>query len=72
MYCSEQCAQNIWHAVEFNVVFRQSSSFVLRSVLIGINSFTTIEDMMAFVNFCQSTDPEEISESFATPESKYR
>lgn len=78
MFCSEKCAQDVFHTVECNVVFHsdeslgvKSSSFVLRSIMTGISTFSTIEEMMHFVN-CQLNDPEAISQSLATPESRYR
>ncbi|KAG4072236.1 hypothetical protein HA402_005958 [Bradysia odoriphaga] len=79
MFCSEECSHNDFHSVECNIIFHsdetfgiKSSSFVLRSIMAGINAFKNIDDMMQFIDDCRSTDSKEISTSFATPESRYR
>lgn len=79
LYCSENCSNNNFHKVECEMKFgseddcpEESLSFILRSVLIGISTFTSINEMMRFVQNCLSTDPREICRSMTTPTSKYR
>lgn len=78
MYCSEKCANNHFHETECDIVLGsndccdgESLSFILRSVIIGINTFGTINEMMEFVEDRRLTDPHEITESIATTKSKY-
>lgn len=79
MYCSEKCANNNFHEVECDMMLGandccdgQSLTFILRSVIIGINTFPTVNEMIKFVEDCHATDPQEITESVDTAISKYR
>lgn len=79
LYCSKTCSNNDFHKLECEMTLgckddcaEESLSFVLRSVLIGISTFTSINEMMKFVQNCLSTDPKEINQSTATPITKYR
>lgn len=79
MYCSELCSNNKLHQFECDMVFSSedncsgtSLNFILRSVLIGLNTFTTIDEMMEFVERCRLTDPKEIPESLESNIAKYR
>lgn len=78
MYCSENCAQNLFHDVECDMIFGandyvngESLGFVIRSVIIGVNTFETIEEMIQFVENCQSSAPIDFSDSVASPKEKY-
>ncbi|KAG4067938.1 hypothetical protein HA402_010624 [Bradysia odoriphaga] len=79
MYCDETCADNIFHEDECDMTMGaedcydgQSLPFILRSVIIAINTFRTIVELMKFVEECRASDPLDITESVDTPISKYR
>lgn len=79
LYCSEECANNNFHAYECDLIFghqnlcdSSSLSFILRSVIVGISTFSTVDYMEKFIENCLSTDPQEICESTETYETKYR
>lgn len=79
MYCSEKCSNNIFHEVECDMVFPandcvngESLGFILRSVIIAVNTFDTINEMMEFVDDCLKCDQFEVSTSVASPKEKYR
>ncbi len=79
LYCSDDCANNSFHKDECKLIFGHpnycdcsSLSFILRSVLIGINTFSSFDRIKIFVEECLSTDRHEICEPAVTPESKYR
>lgn len=64
MYCSQKCANNNFHESECEMTIHfedhidgESSIFILRSVVIGINTFTDIKEMMEFVEKCMSPEP---------------
>lgn len=72
MYCSKFCAENNFHHVECKMSFDSDNlNFILRSIITGINTFTTIDEMIEFVNCIQSTDPNEICYLIDTPKTKY-
>lgn len=78
-YCSDECADNTFHKTECNVIFGHpnlcdsaSLSFILRSILIGINTFSTVNEMMEFVESSVTADPHGICLLDETPKSKYR
>lgn len=79
MYCSKNCSDENFHSVECNTEFGsddssegESSSFILRSLVIGINTFKTIDEMIALITSCLSTDPKEICQSISTPMEMYK
>lgn len=79
LYCSQECAVNNFHKDECDLVFGHpnvcdsaSLCFILRSVIIAMNTFATINHLKEFVEDCLSTDHQEICVSTGTPESKYR
>lgn len=64
MYCSSKCANNNFHESECEMAIHcedhidgESSIFILRSVIIGINSFADVNEMMDFVEKCLSPQP---------------
>ncbi|KAG4076077.1 hypothetical protein HA402_011423 [Bradysia odoriphaga] len=80
MFCSAQCSNNDFHQIECEMYFdvticREGNFFpllVLRSVLIGLNVFSSMDEMIEFVENCNSTDPFEIPLSISSAASKYR
>lgn len=79
LYCSEECANNSFHKIECKVIFghqnlcdSSSLSFILRSIIIGINAFSTVDEMQQFVEKSLFSDPHEIYQSTETLKSKYR
>ncbi|KAG4075129.1 hypothetical protein HA402_008983, partial [Bradysia odoriphaga] len=78
MYCGKVCADNDFHAIECNKTLdsndlshASSGHFILRSIIVGTNSFTTIDEMIEFINNIQLTDSNEIGQ-YDTPVLKYR
>lgn len=78
MYCCIECQNNNFHEVECNMTLHsvdhvggESSVFLLRSVIIAINTFSTINELMASVETCNLAIPKEISQSIASPQTKY-
>lgn len=79
MFCSEKCANNNYHEAECDMMLGaedccdgESLTFILRSVIIGINTFPTVNEMIGFVEDCRATDLQEITESVDTSIAKYR
>lgn len=77
MYCSKQCAENRFHDDECDIEFGTMESndwlaFTLRSLIIGVNTFENIQEMMIFVESCLTNDPREVIQSCVTPKEKYR
>lgn len=77
MFCSRKCASNNVHESECEIAIHfedhidgESSIFILRSVIIGINTFLDVKEMMEFVEESILREPFEINES--TEKSKYR
>lgn len=79
MYCDEHCAKkNNFHELECDMVLESNHCcnglhlpFILRSIIVGINSFTTIIEMMECVEKLLSDDPHKVSKSLTSPISKY-
>lgn len=78
MYCSQKCADNNFHEVECDMAFHfedhidgYSSIFILRSVIIGINTFANIDEMMQFIEKCMSTN-RFVHEPYETSKEQYR
>lgn len=79
MYCSEKCSKNNFHEAECDMMLGsddccdgESLTFILRSVIIAINTFPTVNELIEFVEKCRESDPQEIPESVETPISLYR
>lgn len=77
MYCNDKCSQNNFHESECDMAIGTLAEddwllYTLRSVVIGVNSFQTINDMMLCVENCRSTNSREIADYSDSPESKYR
>lgn len=78
-FCSMKCSNNNFHGTECDMVLgtsdvcdKQSITFILRSLIIGIKTFPNINEMMDCVENWLLTNPREISECFESPQSKYR
>lgn len=78
LYCSNVCADNDFHILECNktvgsgdFLHAHSGSFILRSLVLGIDNFTTIDEMIKFVNHIQSTESKD-NERCDTPDNKHR
>lgn len=79
MFCSDKCANNNFHEAECDMVLGsddccdgESLTFLLRSVVIAINTFPTVKELLEFVENCRESDPKDITESVETTVSKYR
>lgn len=78
-FCSSECTNNNFHEIECGMVLGtndicdgQSLTFILRTLIIGIKTFPTINKMMDCIEKWLLTNPREISECFDTPELRYR
>lgn len=78
-FCCLECTNNNFHEIECDMMLGsddicdgRSLTFILRSLVIGINSFRTINEMMKLVENLRSTNSLEISESCDSSQSKYR
>lgn len=76
LFCSKKCAENIYHSVECDMVFHSHGNgeflgFLFRSIVIAINTFNGIDEMMEFVEDCLTTK-NEISDSIGSEKAKYR
>lgn len=54
MYCSTECAENDFHQSECDMIIgsmenKEYVGFIIRSIVIGINNFTNITEMLEFV-----------------------
>lgn len=79
MFCDEKCAKNNYHKIECDMVIGAenmfdgvSLHFILRSVVSGLAIFSTIHDIMEFVENCHSTDLKEIPQSIDSDISQYQ
>lgn len=79
MFCNEACSDNDFHEVECDMSMGAKDcfdgdtvTFILRSVIIAINTFETVAELMEFVEKCRQSNPLEITESVDTPMAKYR
>lgn len=79
MFCNEECVINSIHEYECDIFLEKEHScdslwlpFVLRSILVGINTFSTIDEMMINVGKWLRTDLKELSELNTSLESKYK
>lgn len=78
-FCDKACAVKSSHHLECNLMFgsenicdQQSLTTILRSVLIGISSFDTINEFIKFVEDSLCASRHEISGTMECPKSKYR
>lgn len=75
MYCDRLCERkNVFHKFVCDMVLETNHCcdelylpFILRSIIVGINSFETIAEMMECVAQWISSDPLEITESLTSP-----
>lgn len=80
MFCSKLCSENNFHRIEcqmlFDVDICVSGNFfplyVLRSIIIGLNAFSSTSELMVCIENSRATDPYEIPLSISSTESKYR
>ncbi len=80
MYCDKLCEQkNIFHELECEMLLEKDHCcdglhlpFILRSIIIGVNSFETIAQMMECVAKWILVDPFEINKTLTSPISKYK
>lgn len=78
-FCCAECSNNNFHETECDMMLGsddicdgRSLTFILRSIVIGINTFSNIDEMMKNVESWLCTSPCEISESCESSQSKYR
>ncbi|KAG4072492.1 hypothetical protein HA402_005264 [Bradysia odoriphaga] len=80
MFCGERCLKNSFHQMECEMLFYLDICnsgnffpvFVLRSIIIGISAFSSVAEMMKFVENCKVGDPNEIPISTSSHASRYR
>ncbi len=80
MFCGENCSKNNFHEIECNMLFDKDycseddyfGLYVLRSVIIGMNTFPSIAEMMLAVKQYRLSDPHEITDSTQTHLSQYQ
>lgn len=80
MFCSELCLNNKFHPVECDMLVyidfcceeNYFPLYVLRSIIIGLSAFPSVNEMIKLTENWRSTDPYEIPLSTASPISKYR
>lgn len=79
MHCNSRCADNLFHEAECDMLLGsddccddESLTFLLRSVIIAINTFPTVNALIDFVEKCRTSDPLDIRESVGTAISQYR
>lgn len=79
VFCNKECVDGSSHKLECGMDFgtddlcdQQSLTTILRSVLIGISLFTTVDELMEFIENCRSAGPFEITTSVASAQSQYR
>lgn len=79
MFCDARCVRNNFHADECGMMLSsgdccngESLTFLLRSIVIAINTFPTVDALIEFVDECRRSDPLEIPQSLDTDILKYR
>lgn len=77
MYCSNVCADNNFHSIECKKTLNlgdtsraDTGGFILRSLMTGVNIFTTIDEMIAYCDDILSTDSKEFGQ-YDTPKLEY-
>lgn len=78
MYCSSECGNNNFHDVECDMtmhsvdhVVGESSLFLLRSIIIAINTYSTIHELMDEVQSFNATASGELCQSITLPQERY-
>ncbi|KAJ6649954.1 N-lysine methyltransferase SMYD2 [Pseudolycoriella hygida] len=79
MFCDKDCVDNDFHSFECGKIFYKPNiddskvtSCILRSIVVAINTFTTVDDLIAFVEHIRLTDPNEIIVFAESPIDKYK
>ncbi|KAJ6649953.1 N-lysine methyltransferase SMYD2 [Pseudolycoriella hygida] len=79
MFCDKDCVDNDFHSFECGKIFYKPNiddskvtSCILRSIVVAINTFTTTDDLIAFVENIRLTDPNEMIEFPESPVDKYK
>ncbi|XP_037036760.1 SET and MYND domain-containing protein 4-like [Bradysia coprophila] len=72
MYCSKTCADNVFHESECDIVLGTMECideliFTIRSVVTAINTFSTVDELISFIQKCSSV----IYDCTGSDESKY-
>lgn len=78
MYCSSECGNNNFHDVECDMSMHsvdhaggESSLFLLRSIIIAINTYSTIHELINAVQSFNAAASDELCQSIALPKNKY-
>lgn len=78
MYCSSECGKNNFHDVECDMTMHsvdhvggESSLFLLRSIIIAINTYSTIHELMGAVQSFNAAASDELCQSIALPQKRY-
>lgn len=79
MFCSDECFAHFLHEYECGAVAYTENSALngsvmndVRSILLAINMFATIDDLIAFVEETINRDPNELPDSLLDAKSQYR
>lgn len=79
MFCSDECRTNELHSYECGLVYSSQDSQLngtmmndARGVLKAINMFSTVDELMDFVNQTIQSDSKELPDSLSDDKSKYR
>lgn len=78
MFCSDECRGNFLHSYECGLVYSDNSKLngsILndaRGILIAINMFSTVDELMGFVKQTIQSDPKELPDSLSDEKSQYR
>lgn len=78
MFCSDECSSHLLHSFECGLVHSEDNQLNgsimndARSVLRAINMFSTVDELMDFVEQTIQSDPNELPDLLSDDKSKYR
>ncbi|XP_055298563.1 SET and MYND domain-containing protein 4-like [Sitodiplosis mosellana] len=78
MFCSNECKVSFLHKYECGLRYSEDESLnggileAARAIILGVNAFTTVDQLMEFVEQTISSDPNELLDSLIDEQSKYR
>lgn len=78
MFCGDECQNNFLHKYECGLKYSEDDSLnggmleATRAILLGVNAFATVDELMKFVEDTVKSDPNELPDSLIDELSKYR
>lgn len=78
MFCCDECKGNFLHKYECGLKYSEDDSLnggmleTARAIILGVNAFATVDQLMEFVEQTITSDPNQLPDSLIDDQSKYR